>query len=346
MADGYGFGAEGDWKACGAGPPHEGHGRRSHGRRVVHGGLHVSPGQGQGARSSARTCSRSARRSPTAPPGSPRWRSTRSTSAARAIPAALVFNAAPGPSVAASIIDMGGRMRMVVQRDGRREGRARDAEASGGARALVPRPDFRRGARRGCSRAARTTPRSARRSPASSSRTSPACWASSACASETTPSSARSRTSSAGTTSPTGWALGGQTKDEVDLRRAERAGLARQHGDPAPRARHLHVRQRLGVRRGARGLRDQAERRRLRRAHRRRHGRASTWTRRSSRGAFARPPTRRPTPPSTRASRVSAGSFTRTRPMRRPGRRPACRSRSTARRTRTTSPRTCPAPPS
>jgi L-arabinose isomerase len=30
-------------------------------------------------------------------------------------PCRLVFNAAPGPSVAASIVDMGGRMRMVVQ---------------------------------------------------------------------------------------------------------------------------------------------------------------------------------------------------------------------------------------
>ena len=90
--------------------------------------------------------------------------------------------------------------------DGRRESRARDAEASGGARALraaagLPArlPGLAAGGRRAPHR------RSARRSPASSSPTWPACWASSACASETTPTSARSRTSCAGTTPRTGW---------------------------------------------------------------------------------------------------------------------------------------------
>ena len=60
-------------------------------------------------------------------------------------PCRLVFNAAPGPSVAASIVDMGGRMRMIVQ-----ELDAVKAEHAMPklpvARALyVPRPDFRRG---------------------------------------------------------------------------------------------------------------------------------------------------------------------------------------------------------
>ena len=76
---------------------------------------------------------------------SPRWRFTRSTIGGKGDPCRLVFNAAPGPAVAASIVDMGGRMRMVVQ-----EMDAVKAEHAMPklpvARALyVPRPDFRRG---------------------------------------------------------------------------------------------------------------------------------------------------------------------------------------------------------
>jgi L-arabinose isomerase len=60
-------------------------------------------------------------------------------------PCRLVFNAAPGPAVAASIVDLGGRLRMVVQ-----EMDAVKAEHPMPklpvARALYkPRPDFRRG---------------------------------------------------------------------------------------------------------------------------------------------------------------------------------------------------------
>ena len=63
MADGYGFGGEGDWKtsvllrtakAMAGGLP---------GGTSLHGGLHVPPGAGARRRSSAPTCSRSARRS-------------------------------------------------------------------------------------------------------------------------------------------------------------------------------------------------------------------------------------------------------------------------------------------
>ena len=59
-------------------------------------------------------------------------------------PCRLVFNAAPGPSVAASIVDMGGRMRMVVQEmDAVRAPHAMPKLPV--ARALYkPRPDFRR----------------------------------------------------------------------------------------------------------------------------------------------------------------------------------------------------------
>jgi L-arabinose isomerase len=64
----------------------------------------------------------------------------------KAAPPRLVFTAAPGPSVAATLVDMGGRMRLIVH-----EVDAVKAEHAMPklpvARALwVPRPDFRRGA--------------------------------------------------------------------------------------------------------------------------------------------------------------------------------------------------------
>ena len=48
MADGYGFGAEGDWKAAGLVRLMKVIAAGRNGRRVVHGGLHLSPGQGPG----------------------------------------------------------------------------------------------------------------------------------------------------------------------------------------------------------------------------------------------------------------------------------------------------------
>jgi L-arabinose isomerase len=60
-------------------------------------------------------------------------------------PCRLVFNAAPGPAVAATLVDMGGRMRLIVQEvDVVKAERAMPNLPV--ARALwVPRPDFRRG---------------------------------------------------------------------------------------------------------------------------------------------------------------------------------------------------------
>ena len=43
MADGYGFGAEGDWKTAALRADPQGHGDRPAGRHVVHGGLHLRP---------------------------------------------------------------------------------------------------------------------------------------------------------------------------------------------------------------------------------------------------------------------------------------------------------------
>ena len=52
MADGYGFGAEGDWKTAALVRDHEGDERGPRGRHLVHGGLHLPPraGRSEGAR--------------------------------------------------------------------------------------------------------------------------------------------------------------------------------------------------------------------------------------------------------------------------------------------------------
>ena len=62
MADGYGFGGEGDWKTATLLARDQGDGRGAAGRHVLHGGLHLPPRARRAERSSARTCSRSARR--------------------------------------------------------------------------------------------------------------------------------------------------------------------------------------------------------------------------------------------------------------------------------------------
>jgi L-arabinose isomerase len=151
MADGYGFGAEGDWKAAGlvrlmkviaAGAK----GGRSGAKggvsfmedytyHLVKGGetilgahmLEICPSIADGA------------------DGKPSLEIHPLSIGGKGDPCRLVFNAAPGPAVAASIVDMGGRMRMVVQ-----EMDAVKAEHAMPklpvARALYrPRPDFRRG---------------------------------------------------------------------------------------------------------------------------------------------------------------------------------------------------------
>ncbi len=144
MADGYGFGAEGDWKTAGARPPDEGHaaGRKGgvsfmedytyhlvKGEETVLGAhmLEVCPSIADGA------------------DGKPSLEVHPLGIGGKGDPCRLVFNAAPGPAVAATLVDMGGRMRMIVH-----EVDAVKAEHAMPklpvARALwVPRPDFRRG---------------------------------------------------------------------------------------------------------------------------------------------------------------------------------------------------------
>ena len=62
MADGYGFGAEGDWKTAALVRAVKVMADGPAGRRVVHGGLHLPPRSGQQCWCSARICWRSAHR--------------------------------------------------------------------------------------------------------------------------------------------------------------------------------------------------------------------------------------------------------------------------------------------
>ena len=105
-----------------AAPRDEGHGRRPARRHLVHGGLHLPPRARAAIRCSARTCSRSASRSP---PASRRSKSIRSASAARRIPCASCSTRPPGPALNASLIDLGNRFRLHRQRsDGGRSRRS------------------------------------------------------------------------------------------------------------------------------------------------------------------------------------------------------------------------------
>lgn len=144
MADGYGFGAEGDWKAAGLVRLMK---VIASGSGATKGGVsfmedytyHLVKGEETilGAHM-LEIC-------PSIAEGKPSLEIHPLSIGGKGDPCRLVFNAAPGPAVAASIVDVGGRMRMVVQ-----EMDAVKAEHEMPklpvARALyVPRPDFRRG---------------------------------------------------------------------------------------------------------------------------------------------------------------------------------------------------------
>ena len=111
MRDGYGFGAEGDWKTAAMVRAMKVMTSRPAGRRLVHGGLHLPPRRQRRPQSSARTCSRSASRSR---PARPRLEIHPLSIGGKADPVRLVFDAHPGPAVVASIMDMGQRFRMVA----------------------------------------------------------------------------------------------------------------------------------------------------------------------------------------------------------------------------------------
>ena len=95
MAEGYGFGAEGDWKTAAHGAGDEGDGGRAAGRHVVHGGLHVPPAttatSGAG-RAHAGNC-------PSIAGGRPRLEVHPLSIGGKEDPVRLVFDAHPGPAV-------------------------------------------------------------------------------------------------------------------------------------------------------------------------------------------------------------------------------------------------------
>ena len=141
MADGYGFGGEGDWKTAAMVRAMKVMSRRPARRRLVHGGLHVPLRADGRPESSARTCSRSARRSPRAGRGS---RSTRCPSAARRTRSGSCSTRIPGPAVAACVTDMGDRFRMVASVVDVVAARAAACRSLPVARAMWrPRPDLR-----------------------------------------------------------------------------------------------------------------------------------------------------------------------------------------------------------
>ena len=93
MADGYGFGAEGDWKTCALCARDEGHGRRACPAAPRSWRTTPTTSRPDGPRSSARTCSRSARRSP---PASRRCEIHPLGIGGKEDPVRLVFDAPPG----------------------------------------------------------------------------------------------------------------------------------------------------------------------------------------------------------------------------------------------------------
>jgi len=144
MADGYGFGAEGDWKTAALvrlmKVMSAGQGGRKGGVSFMEDyTYHLVKGEEMvlGAHM-LEVC-------PSIADGKPSLEVHPLGIGGKAAPCRLVFNAAPGPSVAATLVDMGGRMRLIVH-----EVDAIKAEHAMPnlpvARALwVPRPDFRRG---------------------------------------------------------------------------------------------------------------------------------------------------------------------------------------------------------
>ena len=94
-----------------AGPDPEGHGRGPAGRHLVHGGLHLPPRRPGPRGARARTCSRSARRSPRR---RRRARSTRCPSAARATRSGSCSTPRPGPAVVVGLVDIGDRFRLIA----------------------------------------------------------------------------------------------------------------------------------------------------------------------------------------------------------------------------------------
>ena len=111
MADGFGFGGEGDWKTSVMLHTLKAMAARSAGRHLVHGGLHVPPRPGhpedpRGAHARGVPVHRR--------PVGRGWRSTQLGIGDREDPVRLVFDAVTGPAVVLGICDVGDRFRLVA----------------------------------------------------------------------------------------------------------------------------------------------------------------------------------------------------------------------------------------
>ena len=111
MADGYGFGAEGDWKSAALVRLVKVMARGTAGRHVVHGGLHLPPRRGDAAgagRPHARDLPDDRQRT------KPRCEIHPLAIGGRADPVRLVFAAPPGPGMVVGLMDLGTRLRLVA----------------------------------------------------------------------------------------------------------------------------------------------------------------------------------------------------------------------------------------
>ena len=264
MADGYGFGAEGDWKTAALVRIVKVMSDGLRRRHLVHGGLHLPPRRRRRAASSARTCSRSARRSPRRRPS---CEIHPLSIGGREDPVRLVFTAAPGPAVVVGMLDLGDRFRLVANEiDARRTRRGPPEAARGacGVGAGARLHHVRRGlaVRRWPAPHASSAGRSASRRSTTSRRSSASSWSSST----RRPRSATSPTSCAGTRPTTG----SPAACRGAARRAARTCPRGEHGPRPRRARRPHLRERERRRPRRERGRDQAERRVLRQAHLRR----------------------------------------------------------------------------
>ena len=126
MADGYGFGAEGDWKTAALVRIIEGDGRRA--SRAARRSWRTTPTTSRRAsrRCSARTCSRCARRSRRAAVAA---RSTRSRSAAARTRCGSSSPPRPGRRSSSGLLDLGDRFRLVANEVEVVDARARSCRA-------------------------------------------------------------------------------------------------------------------------------------------------------------------------------------------------------------------------
>jgi L-arabinose isomerase len=140
MADGYGFGAEGDWKTAGLVRAMKvmAAGRRGGVSFMEDYTYHLEQGKERvlGAHM-LEVC-------PSIAAGKPSLEIHRLDIGGKTDPCRLVFDATPGPAVAATLVDMGGRMRMILSEVDVVKAEQPLAKLPVARAVWIPRPDFKR----------------------------------------------------------------------------------------------------------------------------------------------------------------------------------------------------------